>query len=152
MVGSAVQNGMRLIVVVNGLDDPDDRASNPRKCLNGDIAISKRGHCSPRSNGRLRQGVWRESRSVKLRAPNRSGDGTEMAPTNDRARGLHGPVRAPVESGQQVGLYQFGEATTSRWRLRFMRRNPSARDRRCGGRSMGERNSSSECFALAPRI
>src|SRR5690348_16174535 len=26
MVGSAVQNGIRLIVVINGLDDPDDRA------------------------------------------------------------------------------------------------------------------------------
>src|SRR3984893_12104403 len=27
MVGSAVQNGMRLIVAINGLDDPDDRVS-----------------------------------------------------------------------------------------------------------------------------
>src|SRR4030081_2383899 len=33
MVGSAVQNGMRLIVVVNGLDDPDDRASEAKKML-----------------------------------------------------------------------------------------------------------------------
>src|SRR3954471_5210408 len=33
MVGSAVQNGMRLIVVVNGLDDPDDRASEAKKIL-----------------------------------------------------------------------------------------------------------------------
>src|SRR3982075_2832449 len=33
MVGSAVQNGMRLIVVVNGLDDPDDRVTEAKKLL-----------------------------------------------------------------------------------------------------------------------
>src|SRR5947207_6684798 len=33
MVGSAMQNGLRLIVVVNGLDDPDDRASEAKKML-----------------------------------------------------------------------------------------------------------------------
>src|SRR5450631_3236300 len=33
MVGSAVQNGMRLIVVINGLDDPDDRATEAKKML-----------------------------------------------------------------------------------------------------------------------
>src|ERR1043166_8890987 len=31
MAGSAVQNGMRLIVVVNGLDDPDDRVTEAKK-------------------------------------------------------------------------------------------------------------------------
>src|SRR6202022_1877721 len=54
------------------------------------------------------------------------------------------PVKRAASSG-------FGEAATSQWRLRFMRRNRSARDRRCGGRSMVRANSSSECFALAPR-
>src|SRR3954466_352801 len=33
MVGSAVQNGIRLIVAINGLDDPDDRASEAKKML-----------------------------------------------------------------------------------------------------------------------
>ena len=33
MVGSAVQNGIRLIVVINGLDDPEDRASEAKKML-----------------------------------------------------------------------------------------------------------------------
>ena len=33
MVGSAVQNGIRLIVVVNGLEDPEDRASEAKKML-----------------------------------------------------------------------------------------------------------------------
>src|SRR5882762_3304584 len=33
MIGSAVQNGTRLIVVVNGLEDPDDRATEAKKML-----------------------------------------------------------------------------------------------------------------------
>src|SRR6476660_5058802 len=33
MVGSAVQNDTRLIVVINGLEDPDDRASEAKKML-----------------------------------------------------------------------------------------------------------------------
>src|SRR3981081_3320959 len=33
MVASAVQNGIRLIVVINGLDDPDDRVSEAKKML-----------------------------------------------------------------------------------------------------------------------
>src|SRR6201991_4980305 len=33
MVGSAVQNGTRLIVVVNGLEDSDDRATEAKKML-----------------------------------------------------------------------------------------------------------------------
>ena len=33
MVGSAVQNGVRLIVVVNGLEDPEDRATEAKKML-----------------------------------------------------------------------------------------------------------------------
>jgi len=33
MDGSAVQNGIRLIVVINGLEDPEDRASEAKKML-----------------------------------------------------------------------------------------------------------------------
>src|SRR5712692_4611237 len=33
MVGSAVQNGTRLIVVINGLEDPEDRATEAKKML-----------------------------------------------------------------------------------------------------------------------
>ena len=33
MVGSAVQNGVRLIVAINGLEDPEDRASEAKKML-----------------------------------------------------------------------------------------------------------------------
>src|ERR1700674_664560 len=35
MVGSAVQNGIRLLVVINGLDDPDDRAAEAKKMIDG---------------------------------------------------------------------------------------------------------------------
>jgi serine-type D-Ala-D-Ala carboxypeptidase (penicillin-binding protein 5/6) len=33
MVGSAVQNGTRLIVAINGLEDPEDRATEAKKML-----------------------------------------------------------------------------------------------------------------------
>jgi len=80
MVGSAVQNGMRLIVVVNGLDDPDDRVTEAkRNCWNGDSAISRRALCfaaqQPVGYARVFGG---ESRSVKLCEPGADqGDGAE---------------------------------------------------------------------------
>ena len=46
MVGSAVQNDTRLIVVINGLEDPDDRASEAKKMLEWGFAISRRARCS----------------------------------------------------------------------------------------------------------
>ena len=33
MAGSAVQNGIRLIVAINGVDDPDDRLTEGKKLL-----------------------------------------------------------------------------------------------------------------------
>jgi len=61
-----VQNGTRLIVVINGLDDPDDRAQEAKKMLEWGFRISRRGRCSPRTSSRLRQVFGGESRSVKL--------------------------------------------------------------------------------------
>ena len=60
MVGSAVQNGTRLIVVVNGLEDPDDRATEAKKMLewgyrNFETAHPVRG----RPDARLCAGVRR---------------------------------------------------------------------------------------------
>jgi len=41
---------LRLIVVVNGLEDPDDRASKRRKCWEWGFRISKPGHGSRHSS------------------------------------------------------------------------------------------------------
>jgi D-alanyl-D-alanine carboxypeptidase (penicillin-binding protein 5/6) len=107
MIGSAVQNGMRLIVVVNGLEDPDDRASEAKKMLewgfrNFEARILFAAE-QPVGYARVFGG---ESRSVKLASPEPI---KVMVPKNgsDRliARVIYsGPVRAPVESGQKVGL------------------------------------------------
>src|SRR6266436_6991256 len=70
MVGSAVQNGTRLIVVINGLDDPDDRATEAKKMLewgfrNFETRILFAAN-QPFSYARVFGG---ESRSVKLSSP-----------------------------------------------------------------------------------
>jgi serine-type D-Ala-D-Ala carboxypeptidase (penicillin-binding protein 5/6) len=107
MVGSAVQNGMRLIVVVNGLEDPDDRASEAKKMLEWGFrnfeARTLFAAQQPVGYARVFGG---ESRSVKLASPDPikvmvSKNGSDKL----IARVVYsGPVRAPVESGQKVGL------------------------------------------------
>jgi serine-type D-Ala-D-Ala carboxypeptidase (penicillin-binding protein 5/6) len=107
MVGSAVQNDTRLIVVVNGLEDPDDRATEAKKMLewgfrNFETRILFAAN-QPVGYARVFGG---ESRSVKLASPQPikvmvSKNG------NDKliARVVYsGPVRAPVEAGQHVGV------------------------------------------------
>src|SRR3982075_2219376 len=107
MVGSAVQNGMRVIVVVNGLDDPDDRASEAKKMLEWGFrnfeARTLFAAQQPVGYARVFGG---ESRSVKLASPEPI---KVMVPKNGSdkliARVVYsGPVRAPVESGPQVGV------------------------------------------------
>jgi D-alanyl-D-alanine carboxypeptidase (penicillin-binding protein 5/6) len=107
MVGSAVQNGIRLIVVINGLDDPDDRASEAKKMLewgfrNFEVRTLFAAD-QPIGYAKVFGGV---SRSVKLasREPVKvmvQKNGTDKL----IARVVYsGPVRAPIESGQRVGL------------------------------------------------
>ena len=50
LVGSAVQNGLRLIVVVNGLKSGEGtRRRRRRSCSNGVSTISNRGFCSTKA-------------------------------------------------------------------------------------------------------
>jgi D-alanyl-D-alanine carboxypeptidase (penicillin-binding protein 5/6) len=107
MVGSAVQNDTRLIVVVNGLEDPDDRATEAKKMLewgfrNFETRILFAAN-QPVGYARVFGG---ENRSVKLASPqpikvmvSRNGNDKLMARVV-----YSGPVRAPVEAGQQVGV------------------------------------------------
>src|ERR1700731_2366150 len=107
MVGSAVQNSTRLIVVINGLDDPEDRASEAKKMLEWGFrnfetrTLFAADH--PSGSPKLLGG---ESLSVNLasREPIQV-----MAQKNGTdkliARVIYnGPVRAPVEAGQKVGV------------------------------------------------
>jgi D-alanyl-D-alanine carboxypeptidase (penicillin-binding protein 5/6) len=98
---------MRLIVVINGLEDPDDRASEAKKMLEWGFrnfeARTLFAAEQPVGYARVFGG---ESRSVKLASPEPI---KVMVPKNGNdkliARVVYsGPVRAPIESGQKVGL------------------------------------------------
>lgn len=106
MVGSAVQNGLRLIVVVNGLEDADDRASEAKKLLEwGFRSFEGRTLFSADQAVGYARVFGGENRSVKLTSPepikvmlSRAGNEKLIA------RVVYtGPIQAPVKAGQQVG-------------------------------------------------
>jgi len=107
MVGSAVQNDIRLIVVINGLDDPDDRASEAKKMLEwGYRNFETRTLFAANQPVGYAKVFGGESRSVKLasREPIKV-----MVPKNGSEKLIarivySGPVRAPVAEGQPVGV------------------------------------------------
>jgi serine-type D-Ala-D-Ala carboxypeptidase (penicillin-binding protein 5/6) len=107
MVGSAVQNGMRLIVVVNGLEDPDDRASEAKKMLEwGFRNFEARTLFAPQQLVGYAKVFGGESRSVKLAS---SEPIKVMVHKNGSDKLIarvvyNGPVRAPIEPGQPVGV------------------------------------------------
>src|SRR3981081_1163041 len=107
MVASAVQNGMRLIVVINGLDDPDDRASEAKKMLEwGFRNFEARALFAAQQPVGYAKVFGGESRSVKLASPEPIKVMVQKNGTDKLiARVVYnGPVRAPIESGQRVGV------------------------------------------------
>jgi D-alanyl-D-alanine carboxypeptidase (penicillin-binding protein 5/6) len=107
MVGSAVQNGMRLIVAINGLDDPDDRASEAKKLLEwGFRNFESRTLFPPQQQVGFAKVFGGETRYVKLT----SADPVRVMVQKNGSDKLiarivyNGPVRAPVEPGQPVGV------------------------------------------------
>src|SRR5258708_9074999 len=105
MVGSAVQNGMRLIVVVNGLDDPDDRASEAKKILEwGFRNFETRTLFNAEQQIGYAKVFGGASRSLKLAAKEPVKVMVQKN-GNDKllARVIYSePVRAPIEAVQQV--------------------------------------------------
>lgn len=107
MVGSAVQNGMRLIVVVNGLEDADDRASEAKKLLEwGFRNFESRSLFANDATIGYARVFGGEKRYVPL---------TPAEPVRVMVRKngsdkliarivYQGPVPAPVESGQRIGM------------------------------------------------
>jgi D-alanyl-D-alanine carboxypeptidase (penicillin-binding protein 5/6) len=107
MVGSAVQNGMRLIVVVNGVDDPDDRVTEAKKLLEwGFRNFEARTLFAAQQPVGYAKVFGGESRSIKLASP----DPIKVMVQKNGSDKLiarivySGPVRAPIEPGQRVGL------------------------------------------------
>ena len=107
MVGSAVQNGERLIVVINGLDDPEDRASEAKKMLEwGFRNFETRTLFAAQQPVGYAKVFGGDSRSVKLASPEPI---KVMVQKNGNEKLIarvvyNGPVRAPITAGQQVGV------------------------------------------------
>jgi D-alanyl-D-alanine carboxypeptidase (penicillin-binding protein 5/6) len=107
MVGSAVQNGIRLIVVVNGLEDSEDRASEAKKMLewgfrNFEVKTLFAAQ-QPIGYAKVFGG---DTGSVKL---NSSEPIKVMVQKNGNDKLIarvvyNGPVRAPIAPGQQIGV------------------------------------------------
>src|ERR1700731_2032326 len=106
MVGSAVQNGIRLIAVVNGLEDSEDRATEAKKMLEwGYRNFEVRTLFAAQQPVGFAKVFGGDSRSVKLASPERikvmvqKNGGDKLI-----ARVVYkGPVRAPLAAGQPVG-------------------------------------------------
>nr|WP_249151249.1 D-alanyl-D-alanine carboxypeptidase family protein [Bradyrhizobium liaoningense] len=107
MAGSAVQNGTRLIVVVNGLEDAEDRATEAKKMLEwGFRNFETRTLIAVDQQVGYAKVFGGESRSVKLVAKtpvkvmvHKNGSDKLIARIV-----YSGPVRAPIEAGQRVGV------------------------------------------------
>ena len=115
LVGSAVQNGQRLIVVVNGLKTARDRAQEARKLLEwgfrtfeareifaaGEIVGEVALFCGAKASVAVTA-----KGPVKLLLPRGS---------SDRVRGsiiYRGPVRAPVARGAEIGRLRIERGET----------------------------------------
>jgi D-alanyl-D-alanine carboxypeptidase (penicillin-binding protein 5/6) len=107
MVGSAVQNGIRLIVVVNGLEDPEDRATEAKKMLEwGFRNFESRPLFAAQQQIGYAKVFGGDSRSVKLVSPKPVEVMVQKNGTDKLiARVVYnGPVRAPIAAGQQIGV------------------------------------------------
>lgn len=107
MVGSAVQNGIRLIVVVNGLEDSEDRATEAKKMLEwGFRNFEERPLFAAQQPVGYAKVFGGDSRSVKLTSPEPI---KVMVQKNGNDKLIarivyNGPVKAPIETGQQIGV------------------------------------------------
>jgi D-alanyl-D-alanine carboxypeptidase (penicillin-binding protein 5/6) len=107
MVGSAVQNGIRLIAVVNGLEDSEDRASEAKKMLEwGFRNFEVRTLFAAQQPVGYAKVFGGDSGSVKLASSEPIKVMVQKNGTDKLiARIVYkGPVRAPITAGQQVGV------------------------------------------------
>jgi D-alanyl-D-alanine carboxypeptidase (penicillin-binding protein 5/6) len=107
LVGSAVQNGLRLILVVNGLKTANDRANEGKRLLEWGFKgfESRYLFAEGQSIGDAKLFGGAQG-SVPLQAP---GSVNLLVPRGSSEKVLaritySGPVRAPVEKGQPIGL------------------------------------------------
>jgi serine-type D-Ala-D-Ala carboxypeptidase (penicillin-binding protein 5/6) len=115
MVGSVLQSGLRLIAVVNGMDDPDDRLTETKKILDwGYRNFEARPLFGADQVVGQAKVFGGQSSSVGLKSPTpirlmvqRSGSDKLIA------RIVYtGPVRAPIEAGQRIGMVKVWRGDT----------------------------------------
>jgi D-alanyl-D-alanine carboxypeptidase (penicillin-binding protein 5/6) len=107
MVGTAVQNGIRLIVAINGVDDPDDRLTEGKKLLEwGFRNFEVRRLFEAGQIVGYAKVFGGQNSSVALTAKEPVGIMVQKNGADKLlARIIYtGPVRAPVDSGQRVGI------------------------------------------------
>jgi len=107
MVGSAVQNGIRLIVAINGIDDPDDRLTEGKKLLEWGFRNFEVRHLFEAGQIVGYAKVFGgQNSSVALTAKEPVGVMVQKNGADKLlARIIYtGPVRAPIDSGQPVGI------------------------------------------------
>lgn len=109
LVGSAVQNNLRLIVVVNGLKSANERADEARRILNfGFNGFESRVLFDEGQRVGDARVFGGEQRYVPLQAVGKKPIRL-MVPKNSTERILarvvyRGPVRVPVAQGQEIGV------------------------------------------------
>ncbi len=108
LVGSALQDGRRLIVVVNGLATMDDRRDEARKLLEWGFKNFSEARLFDANEevGRVR--VWGADRfSVRVASPEPVNLLVQKTPANPKLTGriyYTGPLKAPLKKGEQIGI------------------------------------------------
>ena len=107
LVGSAVQNGLRLVVVVNGLPSAKERGDEAKKLLDwGFRSFEQRVLFAEGQNIGTAKVFGGANSKIDLQA---SGQVRVMMPKNGTDRLIarivyNGPIPAPIEQGQRIGV------------------------------------------------
>ena len=115
LVGSAVQNGVRLIVAVNGLRSEKERADEGKRLLEWGFHTFQSGALFAEGQEIAEAKVYGGERG---RVPLIAGKAVSlMVPRASRERIIarvvyNGPVRAPVEEGQKIGTLKVWRGDT----------------------------------------
>ncbi len=115
MVGSAMRDGLRLIVVVNGMDDPDDRASEAKKLLEwGFRNFEIRTVFAAQQAVGAAKVFGGDSGSVQVASVSPVKVMVQKNGTDKLIARLvyDGPVRAPIASGQPIGSVRVWRGNT----------------------------------------
>jgi D-alanyl-D-alanine carboxypeptidase (penicillin-binding protein 5/6) len=109
------QSGLRLIAVVNGADDPDDRLTETKKLLDwGYRNFEARPLFAADQIIGYAKVFGGETSSIGLKSPTPIRLMVQRSGADKiRARVVYtGPVRAPIEAGQQIGVVKVWRGET----------------------------------------